>query len=61
GKRYPCSHLNYLLLDSPRTPGLPKGSKNATPQEVAVIENWINNYPKKILDYKSPGEFLQKG
>ncbi|MGY3781164.1 IS30 family transposase, partial [Streptococcus gallolyticus] len=40
---------------------LPKGSKNATPQQVAVIENWINNYPKKILDYKSPKEFLQTG
>ena len=40
---------------------LPKGRKNATPQQVAVIENWINNYPKKILDYKSPKEFLQTG
>lgn len=40
---------------------LPKGSKNATPQQVAFIENWINNYPKKILDYKSPEEFLQTG
>ena len=40
---------------------LPKGSKNATPQQVAFIENWINNYPKKILDYKSPKEFLQTG
>ena len=40
---------------------LPKGSKNATPQQVAVIENWINNYPRNILDYKSPKEFLQTG
>ena len=40
---------------------LPKGSKNATPQEVAVIKNWINNYPKKILDYKSPREVLSAG
>ena len=40
---------------------LPKGSKNATPQQVTFIENWINNYPKKILDYKSPEEFLQTG
>ncbi len=40
---------------------LPKGSKNATQQQVAFIENWINNYPKKILDYKSPREFLQNG
>ncbi|MEX5398829.1 IS30 family transposase, partial [Streptococcus sp. ZJ93] len=40
---------------------LPKGSKNATQQQVAFIENWINNYPKKILGYKSPREFLQTG
>lgn len=40
---------------------LPKGSKNATLKQVAFIENWINNYPKKILDYKSPKEFLLNG
>ncbi|MER0122611.1 IS30 family transposase [Streptococcus sp. ZJ100] len=40
---------------------LPKASKNATTQQVAFIEKWINNYPKKILDYKSPSEFLQTG
>ena len=40
---------------------LPKGSKNATQKQVAFIENWMNNYPKKILDYKSPREFLQNG
>ncbi|WP_067086822.1 IS30 family transposase [Streptococcus marmotae] len=40
---------------------LPKGSKTATQQQVAFIENWINNYPKKILGYKSPKEFLQTG
>ena len=33
---------------------LPKGTKKTTPKEVAFIENWINNYPKKCLDYKSP-------
>ena len=38
---------------------LPKGSKNATQQQVAFIENWINNYPKKLFNYKSPKEFLQ--
>ncbi|EFY02011.1 transposase IS1239 [Streptococcus dysgalactiae subsp. dysgalactiae ATCC 27957] len=37
----------------------PKGSKNATRQQVACIENWINNYPKKILGYKTPREFWQ--
>ena len=36
---------------------LPKGSKNATQQQVAFIENWINNYPKKLFNYKSPKEF----
>ena len=40
---------------------LPKGSKNATQQQVAFIENWINNYPKKLFNYKSPKEFLQAG
>ena len=40
---------------------LPKGTKKTTPKEVAFIENWINNYPKKCLDYKSPREFLLAG
>ncbi|HGR1942662.1 TPA: IS30 family transposase, partial [Streptococcus pneumoniae] len=35
---------------------LPKGIKKMTPKEVAFIEKWINNYPKKCLDYKSPRE-----
>ncbi|TMR80532.1 IS30 family transposase, partial [Streptococcus pseudopneumoniae] len=30
--------------------------KKTTPKEVAFIENWINNYPKKCLNYKSPRE-----
>ncbi|HHQ7282578.1 TPA: IS30 family transposase, partial [Streptococcus pneumoniae] len=40
---------------------LPKGTKKTTPKEVAFIENWINNYPKKCLDHKSPSEFLLGG
>ncbi|HFU4514698.1 TPA: IS30 family transposase, partial [Streptococcus suis] len=40
---------------------LPKGTKKTTPKEVAFIENWMNNYPKKCLDYKSPSEFLMGG
>ena len=40
---------------------LPKGTKKTTPKEVTFIENWINNYPKKCLDYKSPSEFLMGG
>ncbi|MFQ6425048.1 IS30 family transposase [Streptococcus pneumoniae] len=35
---------------------LPKGTNKMTPKEVAFIEKWINNYPKKYLDYKSPRE-----
>ncbi|VMT28505.1 transposase [Streptococcus pneumoniae] len=31
-------------------------TKKMTPKEVAFIEKWINNYPKKCLDYKSPRE-----
>ena len=38
--------------------GLPKGTKKTTPKEVTFIENWINNYPKKCLVFKSPREFL---
>ncbi|RSI63840.1 hypothetical protein D8862_07600 [Streptococcus oralis] len=38
-----------------------KGTKKTTPKEVIFIENWINNYPKKCLDYKSPREFLITG
>jgi IS30 family transposase len=40
---------------------LPKGTKKTTLKQVAFIENWINNYPKKILNYKSPREFLKTG
>ena len=37
---------------------LPKGTKKTTHKLVAFIENWINNYPKKVLNYKSPQIFL---
>lgn len=40
---------------------LPKGTTKTTPKEVAFIENWINNYPKKCMGYKSPREFLIGG
>ena len=40
---------------------LPKGTKKTTPKEVAFIENWMNYYPKKCFDYKSPSEFLMGG
>ncbi|KXB44692.1 hypothetical protein HMPREF3188_01182 [Tissierellia bacterium KA00581] len=35
---------------------LPKGTKNTTHQKVAFIENWINDYPKKLFNYKTPFE-----
>ncbi|MFZ2669941.1 MAG: IS30 family transposase, partial [Streptococcus suis] len=40
---------------------LPKGTKKTTSKEVAFIENWMSNYPKKCLDYKSLSEFLMGG
>ena len=40
---------------------LPKGSKNATKQQVAFVEYWINSYPKKVLDYLSPRQFILGG
>ncbi len=40
---------------------LPKGSKKTTQREVAFIEFWINNYPKKILNYMTPREFARCG
>ena len=48
-----CQDTNFVL-DTLNQLELPKGNKNATQQQVAFIENWINNYPKKVLDYKSP-------
>ncbi|MDU2991390.1 MAG: IS30 family transposase, partial [Streptococcus mitis] len=35
-----------------------KETKKTTPKEVAFIKNWINNYHKKCLNYKSPREFF---
>ena len=31
---------------------LPKGTKTATPEEVAAIESWINHYPRKMFDFQ---------
>ncbi|QCK31536.1 IS30 family transposase [Streptococcus pyogenes] len=38
---------------------LPKGTKTTTPKEVAAIEHWINHYPKRLFNYKSPVEKLK--
>ena len=37
---------------------IPKGTRKTTYKQVAFIENWINNYPKRLLNYKSPNEWL---
>ena len=37
---------------------LPKETKKTTSKEVVFIKNWINNYHKKCLNYKSPRDFF---
>lgn len=39
---------------------LPKGTKKTTKEFVAYIENWMNNYPRKMFDFKSPNQMLIK-
>ncbi|MGT2859101.1 IS30 family transposase, partial [Streptococcus dysgalactiae subsp. equisimilis] len=34
-------------------------TKTTTPKEVAAIEHWINHYPKRLFNYKSPVEMLK--
>ena len=40
---------------------IPKGSDigKYTKKEIKRIENWLNNYPRKILDYHTPKEIYQ--
>ena len=40
---------------------LPKGTKNTTHKRVAFIECWINNYHKKLFNYKTPLEIFSIG
>ena len=40
---------------------LSKGTKNTTQKRVAFIEDWINNYPKKLFNYKTPFEIFSIG
>lgn len=40
---------------------LPKGTKNTTQQRVAFIQNWINDYPKRIFNYKTPRDLFLCG
>ena len=41
---------------------LPKGTsfKDLTEEKVKIIEKWINNYPRKILGFKTSEEFYQE-
>lgn len=39
---------------------LPKGTKKTTKQFVAYIENWMNNYPRKMFNFKSPNQMLNE-
>ena len=41
---------------------LPKGTsfKNLKKEEVKRIEKWINNYPRKILNFKTSEEYYQE-
>ena len=40
---------------------IPKGSdiNKYTEEEIKRIENWINNYPRRILGYKSAKEMYK--
>ena len=40
---------------------LPKGTIKTTSQEVAKIETWMNNYPRKMFKYRTPSQMLQGG
>ncbi len=41
---------------------IPKGTdlSQYTKKEIKRIENWLNNYPRKILGYLTPLEAYQK-
>ena len=39
---------------------LPKGKKKTTKQFVDYIENWMNNYPRKMFNFKSPNQMLNE-
>ena len=39
---------------------LPKGTKKTTKQFVAYIEKWMNNYPRKMFNFKSPNQMVSQ-
>lgn len=40
---------------------LPKGVKSTTKEFVAYIEQWMNNYPRKMFNYKTPFDMVKSG
>ena len=38
----------------------PKGTdfSKVTKKQIATVENWMNNYPRKILDWMTPQEMM---
>ena len=40
---------------------LPNGTRKTTANAVARIEMWMNNYPRKMFDYRSPNEMMKGG
>lgn len=40
---------------------LPKGVKSTTKEFVAYIEQWMNNYPRKMFNYKTPFDMVKGG
>lgn len=40
---------------------LPKGTIKTTVKAVARIEMWMNNYPRKLFNYKSPIQMVMGG
>ena len=39
---------------------IPKGTKKTTKEFVAYIETWMNNYPRKMFNYKSPNQMFME-
>ena len=39
---------------------LPKGTKKTTKEFVAYIEKWMNNYPRRMFNYKTPNQMLNE-
>lgn len=39
---------------------LPKGTKKTTKQVVTYIQSWMNNYPRKMFNFKSPNQMFNQ-